>query len=456
VVTFVLVVGIANLLVGYALALALAEPPFGGLLDVHRWLDLAGRLRKGLRFMPAEAQPEEIPIPEETADQVAPNAPPTDSEPPLPLVASVDELPTAWRELLEADQISPCWFADGIVHVLRSQLSRYREQVLTAEARGRHALASESAEEVEQLVADFRFLHHEWLRQLVEGAELLSSRRGRLGDAAVACQRLERTLFDQAARMESIDQQIAEIQLKTDLVVGCRRLLTELADLTDAVHVLRDDLTAALADVLRAEGILGELPRQHHFDSLTGRLNRLGLECLLGEGEAGRRGARHVILMGLDRFRRINERWGARAGDRILKALGQWLVKEAGGGETATEVARLSGQEFAIVLGDCTRDEAAGLAERLRQSLEAATFEDQGTSLELSATLAVSAAEPGEAWGAVLARLYAGLDAARQAGRNRCAICEGSTLVVVIPHALAVQAQRVSVEGGNPALETAL
>ncbi|HUE74123.1 MAG TPA: hypothetical protein VMP01_24795, partial [Pirellulaceae bacterium] len=267
-VELILVFGILNIVLGYALAATLADPPLLGFAPWkhwHTWMEHLSRIRPGSPVTAAgdtETVPllvEEPPPPQEAFQLGAPAAGEeyfVENEEPaevLPPVAVVEELPAAWLDLLETEQLAPRWFADGLTYALRVQLAAYRQHALAAEARARLVLSQENAEAVEQLVADFRFLHHEWLARLLEGAELLHSRRGRLGPAEEAGQRLESLLYDHAARMEAIDRAISDIHFKTDVVLGCRRLLEELLALAAGIHLLRDDLAAALAAILRQQ-----------------------------------------------------------------------------------------------------------------------------------------------------------------------------------------------------------
>jgi diguanylate cyclase (GGDEF)-like protein len=380
----------------------------------------------------------EIAVPDEFPPAIA------DTEPVLSPVATIEELPASWRELLEQEQLDPRWFADAVTQGLRLQLAAYRQDVLAADAQARLELAQESPEALEQLVADFRVLHHEWLGKLLEGAEMLRLRRGRLGDAAQAAARLETLLYDHAARMEMLDCRIGDIDIRTDFAMGCRRLLAELFDLTAAIHLLRDDLTAAAADILKQQQMLRELPAEQRLDPLTGWLNRLGLEIIAGEPSEGFC-SRQAVLIALDGLGKINAQFGTQAGDRTLLAFSQLLSDLLEGTCVSVKIVRLSGTRFLLLLDGMACEQATSLAEHLRQSLERATFDCQGTYFGLSARLGISTSDAGEPMEKLLARLAEAVDAAQIAGGNRCAMADAIGTQLVAPQIVPAISRRVTI-----------
>jgi len=109
---------------------------------------------------------------------------------------------------------------------------------------------------------------------------------------------------------------------------------------------------------------------QTNFDQLTNLPNRsLFFDRLSKELLQTRRSNKHLALLflDLDGFKPVNDRYGHDAGDSVLKAVAKrWLacVREA------DTVARLGGNEFAVILGDLGKpDEASLVAETLIQAL---------------------------------------------------------------------------------------
>lgn len=79
-----------------------------------------------------------------------------------------------------------------------------------------------------------------------------------------------------------------------------------------------------------------------------------------------------LILMDVDHFKRFNDTFGHQMGDEVLKRVAQILLEQA---RQTDLVARYGGEEFAIVLPFTDLSEAEGVAERFRQAIEKAEWE---------------------------------------------------------------------------------
>jgi diguanylate cyclase (GGDEF)-like protein/PAS domain S-box-containing protein len=101
----------------------------------------------------------------------------------------------------------------------------------------------------------------------------------------------------------------------------------------------------AITHFENAERIL----RDSISDSLTGLLNRRGLYAVLAQHVADRGHTASVVLLDLDGFKRINDRFGHSAGDDVLVEVGRRLTRLVG---SERLVARLGGDEFALLVGE--------------------------------------------------------------------------------------------------------
>jgi diguanylate cyclase (GGDEF)-like protein/PAS domain S-box-containing protein len=137
----------------------------------------------------------------------------------------------------------------------------------------------------------------------------------------------------------------------------------------------------------RAEEQLGHLA---HYDSLTALPNRVLFADRLGQAmiEADRHGRLvGVAFLDLDRFKNINDTLGHDAGDQLLKAVAERLTGAARKGDT---VARLSGDEFTLILADIGHvDDVARVAQKI---LDAFTqpFHIAGRELHMTASLGIT------------------------------------------------------------------
>jgi diguanylate cyclase len=164
-----------------------------------------------------------------------------------------------------------------------------------------------------------------------------------------------------------------------------------------------------------------ELQEMARVDSLTALCNRREFERLVQqELRRARRSGEQLalVLLDLDRFKQINDRYGHPVGDSVLVHTAAQLRD----GVRATDVvARMGGEEFALLLPATSLDAAMALADKLRQQLEQAEVPVIDGVLRCTASFGVvsSADDRLEDF----SRLYAAADAAlyqaKDAGRNR-------------------------------------
>jgi len=133
------------------------------------------------------------------------------------------------------------------------------------------------------------------------------------------------------------------------------------------------------------------LDRRANLDDLTGLADRGAFEerislsyascCEMGEKMA-------IVLADLDRFKRINDRWGHQAGDRALEHLARVLEEHRREGDLC---ARYGGEEFVVVLEGADAETALAVAERLRLAVESSRLEFEGHRIRLRLSAGVAA-----------------------------------------------------------------
>lgn len=118
----------------------------------------------------------------------------------------------------------------------------------------------------------------------------------------------------------------------------------------------------------------GEFEQLSLTDALTGLLNRRYIEERLTE-EMNRAKRHHfpmsVMMIDVDHFKSYNDSYGHPAGDLALRMVANVLKETLRGADVA---ARYGGEEFAILLPQTPGDEAAAIAERIRQRVERTEF----------------------------------------------------------------------------------
>ncbi|MEC9072905.1 MAG: diguanylate cyclase, partial [Myxococcota bacterium] len=170
------------------------------------------------------------------------------------------------------------------------------------------------------------------------------------------------------------------------------------------------------------EAAVDELDRLARTDALTGMFNRRAFEERLNfEVRRSQRSkyALSLLIVDLDLFKSVNDTYGHPSGDLVLQRLSGLLETNL---RTTDLLARLGGEEFAILLIDTASEDALLVAEKLRKAVEDTRFEDvQGqhiTGVTISAGLA-SFPNHAEDVDTLCQRADSALYMAKNNGRNR-------------------------------------
>ncbi len=183
-------------------------------------------------------------------------------------------------------------------------------------------------------------------------------------------------------------------------------------------------LERSLRYALKLGDTLGELRRLATRDQLTGLLNRHEYERLLLEGmaTAGRTGRSFgLILADIDHFKRVNDQYGHPSGDAVLREIAARMIKAVREGDN---VARIGGEEFAIIGQGADRATATEIAQRVAAAIrETPVSAGDGLTLPMSLSLGVAVfPEDGAAAGDVVAAADKALYQAKATGRDRVAV----------------------------------
>ncbi len=202
--------------------------------------------------------------------------------------------------------------------------------------------------------------------------------------------------------------------------VAVKQDVTERRRMEEGLRAANETLTAQLAEI---EALQAQLRDQAIRDSLTGTFNRRFLSENLGRETArARRDSRAyaVVLLDLDHFKRINDRYGHESGDRVLVAVGELLGAHTREGDL---VCRYGGEEFVVLMPGSSAVSAARRAEVWRAALEAQrfSFKDEEVGVTLSAGVACFP-DDGADGEAVLRAADEALYRAKDNGRNNVAL----------------------------------
>lgn len=214
--------------------------------------------------------------------------------------------------------------------------------------------------------------------------------------------------------LETIDEELLpsiEAALLADNAADVRRLTRFTMSEVEQVRSLLDSLFDHL---VRLEA---------GSDALTRLLNRRFLPSILGREIALSRSKGmvfSVVMIDIDHFKSINDRYGHDTGDRVLQHVAQILSRLTSSGDF---LFRYGGEEFLIVCAELDTRKAYGVAERIRQEVERQGVElgDQAhINLTLSAGIAEYAGHPD--YQHLLRNADQALYEAKAQGRNRSVI----------------------------------
>lgn len=185
------------------------------------------------------------------------------------------------------------------------------------------------------------------------------------------------------------------------------------------------ELLARINNALRISRLQAELRERNEdlellsrTDPLTGLWNRRHLDAHLHSAmSAAKRHDRPlaILLIDIDRFKTVNDRYGHQIGDAVLAQVAGRLAASVRAEDT---IGRWGGEEFLAVLPDSDAAVAATVAERLRTGVSATPIECDGARLEVTVSIGVTGSRQPER-DDLLRSADLGLRRAKAAGRNR-------------------------------------
>lgn len=185
----------------------------------------------------------------------------------------------------------------------------------------------------------------------------------------------------------------------------------QLVQLGRRVQTLREELDIA-REKATLDGLTG-LYNRAAFDEELQKVADLGL--LLGSEPT-------LVMIDIDHFKLINDRYGHPAGDAVLKVVSDCLVRHFL--RKVDFVARYGGEEFAVVVRDSTLEKVVARADRVRQSIADQPLEVADAQIAVTISLGAAAFVPGEPSDSWITRADRALYVSKQSGRNRIEIAD--------------------------------
>ncbi|MDH5424196.1 MAG: GGDEF domain-containing protein [Gammaproteobacteria bacterium] len=158
------------------------------------------------------------------------------------------------------------------------------------------------------------------------------------------------------------------------------------------------------------------------YDALTEIPNRLFYEKRIKEDIA--RWKRFdtplsIAVWDVDKFKSVNDTYGHKAGDKVLKAIAQILNKRI---RETDFLARYGGEEFVMLLPGTIEEETLRLANELRKAVEDCAFHYKNEAVNITISCGISGFRTDDTLAKVFERADKALYQAKKSGRNRCVV----------------------------------
>jgi diguanylate cyclase len=232
-----------------------------------------------------------------------------------------------------------------------------------------------------------------------------------MGETVESAKDLQQIREQVRDRLESIDQHLQAFRERE-------------ATFTAATHArgeqMRSRITELEAEAKRLHHQLQDQQRLSTIDMLTNIPNRLAYEKRVEEELHRWRRFNQptcIAVWDVDHFKRINDTYGHRAGDRVLRAVADCFASRI---RSTDFVGRYGGEEFVMILPGTSLDEATLFSEKLRAAIAEIGFHFRGTPVSITVSSGVTAFLLDDSTDAAFDRADKAMYRAKEAGRNRC------------------------------------
>ncbi len=187
----------------------------------------------------------------------------------------------------------------------------------------------------------------------------------------------------------------------------------------EELQTIKNDAEAAQNEIKRLKKELEKSTELIRIDSLTGVLNRKGMNEALEKAEAIMRRTQKsfcVSLIDIDNFKKLNDSLGHHAGDKALIHLAETVKASLRPQDT---LARYGGEEFVVILSDTEIENAVNVMARVQRELAKNTFIHEEHKLTITFSCGVAQVKEGMNAQEALIRADQAMYTAKQTGKNR-------------------------------------
>lgn len=250
--------------------------------------------------------------------------------------------------------------------------------------------------------------------------ELIATLRASLASMSRVLQEVGADSSELARAQEVLSQDLPEdpVAAKRLLEQAREEILAAGNKVVEANEAMQQQMQQQMRKMQQLTEQLKRAEAQARNDPLTGLANRRRLAEFL-------RGLKSetvsFVMLDIDFFKKINDRYGHDAGDEVLADLAEVL---SGCVREGDMVARLGGEEFCVVFPDTPLATAVELAEELRAAVDVHDFKTSAGPIPVTVSVGVAQRRPGEPNSAWIKRADEALYASKTGGRNRVSSAE--------------------------------
>ena len=197
---------------------------------------------------------------------------------------------------------------------------------------------------------------------------------------------------------------------------------TRLQDANKNLEEMQSRMVSLEQETSKLKKVIVEKNKLALFDALTGIPNRLAYEKKVVEEIARwKRFANplSVAVWDVDFFKKVNDTYGHKAGDKVLKTIAQLLNERI---RTTDFLARYGGEEFVMLLPGTKEEETLRLVNDLREKVASCGFHYHGDPVNITVSCGVSSFREGDTLEKVFERADQALYKAKRGGRNQCVV----------------------------------
>ncbi len=226
--------------------------------------------------------------------------------------------------------------------------------------------------------------------------------------------------MDKSARLLEQAKSIEEIApVLKDVIGATRGIADDMAKARDELRGMREKVSQSEAEIVRLHQELNTASAQARHDTLTGALNRKGLDEALQRELADVRRKETPLCMALldiDNFKKLNDAKGHDTGDAALNHL---VAVTRDSMRTQDTLARYGGEEFVILMPDTTLEKGLDAMTRLQRALTRRFFLAGTEQILITFSAGVAQLAEGESGEDAIKRADQAMYLAKRAGKNR-------------------------------------